>query len=265
MELGKVVGKGRSADVYEYGSDTVVKLFKGQYSISEAEKEYKLHMIVQGYALPIPKLYDTITIGDKKGLVYQKINGFTMLDDIRQNPSKMPDYAKDTASLHLEIAKCSVDDDQLESVNQQYLEWIKWLDLLSDEKKQKAIDYINSLPSGNTLCHSDFHPDNIMIEDGKYYIIDWINVNRGYFAADVMRSCAIIEFGSKASDMELGSEIQAGIEMYRKTYLDSIVAGSDLSPDEIYRWEIPVLVGKLLDGNPEDEKRFVHKRLVEIL
>lgn len=265
MELGKIVGRGRSADVYEYGSDTVVKLFKGQYSNSEVEKEYKLHMVVQNYGLPIPKLYDILRFEDKTGLVYQRINGFTMLDDIRSNPSKMPEYSKDTASLHLEISKCTVDDDQLVSVNKQYSDWITWLDILSHEKKQKAVDYINSLPSGNTLCHSDFHADNIMIENGKYYIIDWINVNRGCFAADVMRSSALIEFGSKASDMELGSEIQAGIEMYRKIYLDSILSNSDLSLDDVYRWEIPVLVGKLLDGNPEDEKRLVHKRLLEIL
>jgi hypothetical protein len=68
MKLGKIVGKGRSADVFEYGKDIVVKLFKGYNSISEAEKEFKLHMMVQGYRLPVPKLYDIITVGDKKGL-----------------------------------------------------------------------------------------------------------------------------------------------------------------------------------------------------
>jgi hypothetical protein len=87
-----------------------------------------------------------------------------MLDDIRQNPSKMPDYAKLTASLHLEIAKCTVEGDELITVNQQYSSWVKWTDLLTDEEKQKAINYLDKLPTGNTLCHSDFHADNIMIE-----------------------------------------------------------------------------------------------------
>lgn len=265
MEIGKVIGKGRTGDVYEYGSNAVVKLFKPQFPDSEVEKEYKMHMVAQKCGLPIPKLYDVITVGDKKGLVYQKINGFSMLDDILQNPSKMPNYAKDTASLHLEISKCTVSNDELVSVNERYATWIGWVDLLSEEEKKKVITYLDKLPTGNTLCHCDFHADNILIADGKYYIIDWITANRGCFEVDVMRSSTIIEYGTKADDLGFSQKIQKGLDAYNKIYLDSIVKYGKYDLGDILKWEIPVLAARLSEGVADNEKQLVLRRLREIL
>ena len=44
---------------------------------------------------------------------------------------------------------------------------------------------LESMPKGNSLCHGDFNPSNIIIsEDNKPYIIDWSHATQGNPCAD---------------------------------------------------------------------------------
>lgn len=265
MEIGKIVGRGRTADVFEYGHDSIIKILKPRFSNSLAEKEEKLHTIVQDSGLPVPKLLDVVMIDGKKGLVYQKINGISMLDSIRDNPNKMPDYANDLASLHIDISRCKIDDDRLETVNKRYLSWIENTDILTAEDKEKVLSYLGELPHGNSLCHSDFHADNILIDNGKYYIIDWLTAAKGSFCADVMRSFMLIKYSSAADDLDITQEIRMGIDLFSKIYIDGVLKAGKLSLDDVFRWELPVLAARLWEGVPKSEEKVVLEQLHQLL
>lgn len=48
---------------------------------------------------------------------------------------------------------------------------------------------LESMPKGNSLCHGDFNPSNIIIsEDNKPYIIDWSHATQGNPCADAART-----------------------------------------------------------------------------
>ncbi|MFD1910018.1 phosphotransferase family protein [Paenibacillus rhizoplanae] len=53
------------------------------------------------------------------------------------------------------------------------------------------------LPDGEKLCHGDFHPDNILMDD-KLWVIDWMTGVRGNPAADVARSVIMFSIGGLA-------------------------------------------------------------------
>lgn len=60
---------------------------------------------------------------------------------------------------------------------------------------------LDSLPRHNKLCHGDFNPSNVLVdENGKYYILDWAHATQGNASADA--ATTYIQFlltGDKAS------------------------------------------------------------------
>ncbi|HKL78935.1 MAG TPA: aminoglycoside phosphotransferase family protein, partial [Mobilitalea sp.] len=48
-----------------------------------------------------------------------------------------------------------------------------------------AIKLFRELPKGDNICHGDFHPGNIMMQDGMEYIIDWTGACLGSGISDI--------------------------------------------------------------------------------
>lgn len=56
------------------------------------------------------------------------------------------------------------------------------------------MEKINRLPEGNTLCHGDFHPYNILVtEENRSVIIDFANVCRAPKEYDIARTYFLME------------------------------------------------------------------------
>lgn len=53
---------------------------------------------------------------------------------------------------------------------------------------------LDKLPDGNSLCHGDFHPGNILISDGHAIVIYFMNVCHGDFLYDVARTVFLVEY-----------------------------------------------------------------------
>lgn len=265
MKLSKIIGHGRTADVYLYKKDTVVKLFKEHFSNEEADKEEKLHTIAQGCGLPVPKLLDTIMVNGRKGLVYQRIDGSTMLTLMGNHPQKVMDFAHDAACLHRDILSCKVDTNMV-SIHDKYANWIKKLTLLTDSEKQFALDVLSNLDEDHRLCHGDFHPDNILVtDDGQYYIIDWLTATKGSSYADIMRSSILVTYGAASEDLHLSEDVRRCIECYHSTYLGHLCKLCEINIKDIYQWEVPSLAARLHEGVHISEKQLILKKLRSIL
>jgi len=48
-----------------------------------------------------------------------------------------------------------------------------------------VLHHLAQLPIANTVCHGDFHPDNIMLTPTGPIVIDWIDATQGHPAADI--------------------------------------------------------------------------------
>lgn len=53
------------------------------------------------------------------------------------------------------------------------------------------------------LCHFDFHPDNIIIRDGKAIILDWMTACIGDGLSDIARASVILKY----SDVPINSKL----------------------------------------------------------
>ena len=82
--------------------------------------------------------------------------------------------------------------------------YTKWMLNLSGEESLDGdlADKIKCLPSGNTLCHGDFHPYNIMITaESVAVIIDFANICKGPKEYDVARTYFLLKEAVKGKSV----------------------------------------------------------------
>ncbi|MED1471090.1 phosphotransferase [Bacillus salipaludis] len=165
MTLGKLIGRGNTAEVYEWGENEVIKLFDQRIPESLVDEEYQTNMQIQGLQLPSPLVKGKTEIDGKKAIIYEKINGNSLTKQLTRNPFKIRDKAKLFSQLHQQIHE--KDGAALPKQTAHLTRNIQYTDLLTPEEKQTICDFLQELPKGNQICHGDFHPDNILISKIK--------------------------------------------------------------------------------------------------
>lgn len=180
MKKGQLIGKGRTADVYEWGSNAVLKLFHEGKSIGN--EAYNARIIYE-LGIPSPEVIDVVEIDGRKGIVYERLNGITMTRSFEPTIDSMTKYASLLAEFQTYIQCFSIDHPP--NLRQKMIDGIGRITNIDEEKRQHVIDLLNKLPDGNAICHFDLHPDNIMITDKGLYLIDWADVLVGHPLADV--------------------------------------------------------------------------------
>lgn len=83
---GKQVGKGRTAEVWEHGEGRIIKLYNGDIPEPYVEREYLVSKYVfeQGFCTPEP--LELVGIDGRKGIVFQQIQGRSLLGMISGQP-----------------------------------------------------------------------------------------------------------------------------------------------------------------------------------
>jgi thiamine kinase-like enzyme len=259
MQKGKLIGQGRTAEIFELNENKIIKLFRSDFPIHIIENEYNIGKELTNKDLPIPEIYDLITIDNRVGIVYEKIKGPTMMGAILSKPWRIKAEARRLAELHKSI-QVSIKAD----ITFQYLRIKKNIQetgLLSSKNKAELFDYLETLPKGEILCHGDFHPDNIIISTNKMYVIDWMGATIGNPLADVARTSVMLKF---AIVPEHVSNIKKGMilfvrEVFYKEYVKQYIklVGENLS--SIEKWELPIAAARLVEWIPEKEKEVLIK------
>ncbi len=191
MEINKIIGKGNTADVYEYGENKVIKLFHTGFSISAIENEYNNAMAVKDMPFNKALVYDLISYKGRKGIVYDKVEGELLLDWVLRIKDivKCASYMK---KLHSEILKNKVSGvPSYKSFLSEFISKVK----IDDNIKKEALAKLKMLEDGDVLCHGDFHPGNIFVDKNEeLYIIDFMNVCHGNILYDIARTVFLVEY-----------------------------------------------------------------------
>ncbi len=188
MKLNKVVGTGAQATVYCSGK-YAIKLFKENYSKTAIFYEALINSIIENTELPVPKTYEVLNIGKQMALKMDYIEGISLIDCILKDRDNTETYLKKMVRLQVEMHSKKISlpfslKDRLKNKIQGNKD-------LSVTKKEKMLTILNELPEGNELCHGDFHGYNILVCDGEYWIIDWVDSSYGCADGDACRTYMI--------------------------------------------------------------------------
>lgn len=259
-EIGALIGRGYTADVYEYGEGRILKLYRDGIPEIACVRELDVTKAVYEKFGIAPKTYERIQFNGQNGIVYERIIGENMMDAMLNHFWKMSHYCKKLAQYHYDIQKTV--DFPLPTVKEKLRQDIMAVKELNDEEKAKLFNYLSSLPGGDKLCHFDFHPGNILLRGGQPVIIDWMTGSMGDPLADVARTIILLKFG----DVPVRSRIIKSLTVrFKKSlytqYLKEYLKISGARAEDIKRWELPVAAARLREWIPEDEKR----RLLEYI
>lgn len=209
----KLIGKGNTADVYAYETDKVCKLFNEGFSVNAIELEYRNAKQMMELHLPVPKVYELITLEGRKAIIYERLYGESLLDMLLKR-ADMDHTMQLFANLHRKI------------INRQagpvmsYKEFLYGLLGKRTEVNELLFQKISVLPEGNNLCHGDYHPGNVwMNPDGSVMVIDFLNICYGPWQYDVARTYFLITEGGIPEDTPDKEEFKRLQQMVGNLYL----------------------------------------------
>lgn len=256
MERGALIGEGNTAQVFLWGEKEVIKLFREDFYGSAIEKEYLLSKKVEELGLPVPKVGGMVEEDQRTGILYEKIEGSSMLGEIQKKPWKADQYAKLLAEIHYKIHRTKIEGDCIQDYKKTMEQNILRTDLLSEAKKQEILLNLKQLPEGDALCHGDFHPGNVIMNGGKPVVIDWMLAVSGNPAADVARTLLLLKSGALPPGTSKIFLIFVRIlrRHLSSVYLRHYLRISGVKKEEVFRWKIPIVAARLTEWVPDAER-----------
>jgi uncharacterized protein (TIGR02172 family) len=250
----KMIGKGRTSEIYESSEDKVLKLFLEGFWEPAIEYEYRSMQAINEIDVRAPRCYEYVKVKNRYGILYQRIFGKSLLEKINSEPKKIGYYLKMIANEHYKIHKNKSTKliNQIERFGSQMFYNKEKIGLKYNELKRK----LESMKQGSTVCHGDFHPDNIMINNSGCIVIDWMNCYYGSPGSDVMRTYLILKSPFLPDNVPeyIRDEIQKEKEKYADVYIEEYIKNSRINRSEILDWIDIVAAAKYSDEIHEEEQ-----------
>lgn len=253
MTKGSLLADGRTARIFAWENGKVVKLFRPGFPAAQATYEAACVRAVHAAGVATPALIGVVELEGHKGLVFERADGPTMLQEVLAKMETVEEHAQLLATLHAELHGRTADG--LASLIARLRHKIQRARPLPAAWKTAVIDRLDRLPDGDAICHGDFHPGNIIMTADGPSIIDWVDVTQGPPLADVARTCLLL--GQAAPLPESSDEDNQQLQEIRQRFLHVYLAKyAELRPfdnEELEAWQLPVAAARLDEGIAEEE------------
>jgi Ser/Thr protein kinase RdoA (MazF antagonist) len=192
-------------------------------------------------------------LNGREGVVYERIEGPSLLNELATKPWKLVHYGRLLANLHVKVHDVPAPAN-LETQRDWAKGGIPETNKFSKDLQQRILHLLDSMPTGTQLCHGDFHPGNIIVTHRGLIIIDWMTATKGGASGDMARSTVILE-AAKAPE---GTPMRWLLEWVRKMFLQTYIKTYfQLRPAEkslFIAWRTIMAANFLVDVSlPEEE------------
>lgn len=258
MRHGELLGVGNTASVYRWGNTEAIKIFHHQEnSWYEATKEAKNAEIINNLNLKAPKYSGMLEYEGKSCLIYERIDGPTMLTQIEMTKSSITHFAKLMAQLHHEIHQVKVD--LRSNLKDELCNTISAQELINEDEKRKIKGILDHLPEGNVVCHYDFHPGNIILSPKGPIIIDWLNTMVGNEAADIARSSMMLKSNALPPTAPELFHKRECRELLHEKYLKEYFMLAGMKQNDIEEWMAPTLAARIHEVSDSNRSEVLFK------
>jgi len=203
---GKKIYDGVNANVYEWGKDKVIKMFKASYPTEKITAEYYNLLAVKN--LPFKK---TTVVEMKKtafgyGIVFDRLDG-ELLTDFIHRTGDLKEAAVKMAELQKSINKCTFDSTNngaLESAHQRLrMSMLESKNADSDATKE-MIRFLGTMMEGKALCHGNLSPDNVLLTPDGPVALSGNGYCIGMPLYDVAKSFFLIAYSPLPGEEDTG-------------------------------------------------------------
>jgi tRNA A-37 threonylcarbamoyl transferase component Bud32 len=144
----KLIAAGRASEIFDLCDGRVLRRFRAS---GDPEREALVMGHAHRHGYPVPRVLGV----SPDALVLDRIEGPTMLDELRRRPWTLRPHASLLAQFHERLHEIA------------------------------APSSLAAVSAGDRLLHLDLHPDNVILSRGGPFVIDWTNARRGDPALDV--------------------------------------------------------------------------------
>jgi aminoglycoside phosphotransferase (APT) family kinase protein len=138
---------------------------------------------VHAAGLLAPAAYEVVEVGGRCGIVFERIEGVSLLDYTQARPWALFGVIRQFAELHARIHRCPAPAG-LRSLRERIAAGIEASDS-PEAVKRTARQRLAALPDGTALCHGDSHPGNVLVTRRGPVVIDWDSASCGDPLGDV--------------------------------------------------------------------------------
>jgi aminoglycoside phosphotransferase (APT) family kinase protein len=248
MEKGTLIGQGRTADVFEWGTDRVLKLYQDWMPRTPIEREFAFMKAASAACVPVPAADEVLEQDGRIGIVMERIQGPSMLKIITSQPWKAPALTRQLAELHVKMHECTMPEGSY-TQREQIQRGIERAAALPPEAKEAMLARLSALPGGSSLCHGDFHPDNVILTSHGPVIIDWLTGTRGHPLGDVARTSLLFTSGGLPPNVTFFTRLVINTSRLwlHSIYMKRYRALARASREDVEAWRLPLLAARLAE------------------
>jgi Ser/Thr protein kinase RdoA (MazF antagonist) len=250
-DLGTPIAYGRTAEIYAWGEEQVLKLCYDWVSLGAVQFEQRICRAVHASGVSAPAVGEIVQLNGRHGLVFQRVAGISMFEALAKRPWNGLRYARCMADLQAAMHNATTSAD-LPRQHPRLRDKIQAAESLPNPLRAKALAVLESLPVGDRLCHGDFHPGNLMVTDQGATIIDWIDTTLGNPLADVART-SVIMLSALETEFIANPALRVISRLFHNTYLRRYFSLRPGGQAEYHRWLPVVAAARLEEGIKELE------------
>lgn len=188
--LEEKIGEGAFADVHVWAPGQVLKLFKAGVPRRFGRHEARMTRAVFAAGAPAPEVFGEVTVEGRFGIVLTRLDGPTLLQLSRSGALTFEQTGTILAAACMSVHKTPPPPD-VPSLR----EWIDGSLQFHGERLPEHVAtgiraLMERLPPGDSLCHCDLHPGNVIMTADGPKIIDWDGAVRAPAALD-LASCHV--------------------------------------------------------------------------
>lgn len=251
LTLTSPIANGRTAEIYAWQDGYILKLYHDWCPSYWVDYESKVVQALVAEGIPTPAATEIIEVKGRRGLVFERVMGVSMLQDMNARPWMIFRHARALAKLQAKINQSSIAG--LSSGKDGLTHAIQQAPHLNDDMRGRVLKLLDTLPSGEKVCHGDFHPGNIMLTDKGAIVIDWMTVSAGNPMADFARTALLLTIGPKGAGKMLSPLLRLMISLFYQTYSRHYL---QLIPDKNHEREkwMPIIAAARLNERIEPER-----------
>lgn len=264
MDSRRLIGAGRTAEIYEWDEGRVLKLYFDWFPAHEVDHEARITGMIADAGIAAPQVYDVIDQDGRRGIIMQRIAGESMLQRARRDMTQAEALIRQFAEAHLRIHAAVAPGLPRQRDHLEYD--ISHAPLLTESLRAAALERLYALPSGDRVCHGDYHPDNLLLTADGVVIIDWIAAVQGNPLADVARTVVVLGGGSlpesdaatiSANALSANAFIEQTRALLLNSYLDRYFADQPDARAEMERWIPMMAAARLKEGIEKENARLI--------
>ena len=222
--------------IYRRGAECI-KLFEEGSSAADVLSGAMNQARAQEAGLCVPPLREVTKLEGKWAVVSDYIEGKTLAQCMEDEPGE-PKWMELFVQLQMRVL-----DTYIAKLQRQHDKFQRKIaaSRLDATTRYELITRLETMPDQRLTCHGDFIPSNIILQQGRAFILDWNQLTTGNAAADAANTYITLE---KYGHTDLAAA-------YLKLFCDM----SDTARQHIMKW-VPITAGAALGDCPESDRAF---------